>query len=180
MSGEPLCAPSILNVLLRRYTLRTRGERIFGIALCSFVGGLFVLSSSAWSLGLLSVNHRVRPSTTEDWFLALLLFGGGLLGLFFAWGFLREPYEVRLADDGRIELLGMMGSRSTTIGDIRVIEKFVQRVILESDDPRRVRLTYVGGSAVLSNVAELQSLVEELVRSNPNVQESGRWPSSET
>jgi len=161
---------------LRRYTLRTRGALILGIVLCSLVGGAFVLLSSAWSLGLLSVNHKVRPSTPEEWLLTLVFFAGGLLGLFVGWEFLSEPYELRLADDGRIELLGMIGSRKTTTGDIRVIERFVESVTLESDDSRRVRLTFVGGSAVLSNVAELQSLLDELVRSNPNVQQIGRWP----
>ena len=137
---------------------------------------MFALSSGGWSLGLIHVNQKTQPTTVAEWALALMLFGGGLLALLFAWRFLAEPHEVRLGDKGTIEFLSTIGVSRTTVFEIQEVHKFVEAVALESDDSRRVRLTYAGGSRVLSNVAEIEPLLSELSKRNPNIKLRGRWP----
>lgn len=157
---------------MRLYKVESPGNPLAGMA-----SGILILLVSLFSpLGLIPVNGRSRATTGNDFFLVVWAFLFGSMGLYLAWRCAaRSPYQIMVADDGRIEFKSLLCTVTIQRHEIKSIEKAIDKGGHGSPDTREIRVAYSGGCVSLPCFEEADEFIEGLMSRTPGIAMTDGW-----
>jgi hypothetical protein len=91
-------------------------------------------------------------------------------------GILRQVYEIRIAADGHIDLVRVVGAVHLTAGQVRVLEGKLWRDYDGNLSVWRLQLRSTRGDFGLGEFPNVMEFAHRVQAHNPNVQMRGLWP----